>query len=290
LRLIQHVTVPEPEPINDVSANAYAYACNAYACNAYAYPYAYATVPHYLQPPAFSSIKPLFICLFQIRMDGLDPFLCFLLHRRNGVADFTPLPSFDGGKNNKRLKKEAVDFMQTELAAGEISYAGFAETRERNILILKYVNDEPLPLANAYAWALTHELVNTQTLMADRIHPHVVTFFRQQPAFLALHNQADAPYAAPVVGYYSVPPATKFELADIYRESILPALGKCYYFYIDKKKTADSLTMRAALFLKRTCLHAEQFEANDSLLTIDIEDHHRYVLQNYAQHTPLSVE
>ena len=38
---------------------------------------AFAEVPNYLEQPVFTAIKPLLICMFQIRMDGFQPFMMF---------------------------------------------------------------------------------------------------------------------------------------------------------------------------------------------------------------------
>ena len=271
------------------------------------HPTAHLIVPHYLQSPKFTSAKPISLCLFQIRMDGLVPFVCFLLHRRLGMpADFPALPTFDGGKQNRHLKKEAVAFLQKDFPQGELSYVGYEETATRNILILKYVGPEPFYPVR-WDWALPHELVNTQTLCADRIHSEVVIFFRQRPAFITLLGEDDTPYPAPVVGYYSASASrdTRPELADIYRAHILPALGKCYYFYVDlpppaldeeeaecegeaKERKNVVLHLRAALFLQRICFDANQFATHDTLIIRDRENQPRYVIQNYAQHTPLA--
>jgi hypothetical protein len=254
-------------------------------------------VPNYLQKPKFTSSKPVFICLFQIRMDGLYPFLLFLTYRQaaNNMICLLSFPTFDGGKNNKHLKREAVEYVTSILnpvtPGEEISYAGFIELVDRHMLILKYVGT---PAASAlpvnYEWALAHELVNTRTIKSYLIEPYVLNFFRQHLDLLTLRDENEIPYESPVVGYYKSPQSS---LADIYRETLSSEIGqKHYFFWVDmpqdkgKDKDADGhIIIRAALFLKRLGLHTPKIDDYDSLLIRAADNQLRYVIKAYTQHT-----
>ena len=182
---------------------------------------AFITVPNYLERPLFTQVKPILICMFQIRMDGLQPFLLYLLEKQNTFYHFTRLPSFDGGKENPYLKRDAVNFMETKFSdMGDISYVGFCETPTNNIVILKYSLDEQehqqehqqeqeqehqhivLPSGGGYVWATPFELINLKKVFTTSISPQVVEFFLQQPALLYLYNDNEIRYETPVIGYY----------------------------------------------------------------------------------------
>ena len=272
----------------------------------------YAEVPNYLERPIFSHAKPMLICMFQIRMDGLYPYLLFLLHKnkRKTMFNFVNFPSFDGGKVSKHLKKEAVNYMTDKFANiknVDISYAGFTENETNNILILKYVettqndtthtdttqNEAPMSVpTDDYCWVSAHELINLKTIMKQpfAIAPSVFNFFIKNPAFLLLRNDKEVIYETPVIGYYTF---AKGELTDIFRETLRNDIGYCYYFYVEPPKKNDGediIIMRSLLFLGRLDLIEKIKNINvcDSFL-LTTDDHVKmYAINNYSQHLPLS--
>jgi len=263
----------------------------------------FAEVPNYLERPLFAKAKPMLICMFQIRMDGRYPYLLFLLHKnkRNTVFNFVKFPSFDGGKDSKNLKKDAVKYMETKFSNGDISYAGFTENETNNILILKYIDtphtetphtDTPMSIpSDNYCWASTHELINLKSIMIPQpvaISAIVINFFIKNPNFLLLRNEKEVIYETPVIGYYTI---AKDALMDIFRETLRKDIGSCYYFYIDPPKTETStIIMRSLLFLGRLGLieKIKNVNACDSFL-LTRDDHVKmYAINHYSQHLPLS--
>jgi hypothetical protein len=260
---------------------------------------AYITVPNYLERPLFTQVKPILICMFQIRMDGLQPFLLYLLEKQNTLYHFTRLPSFDGGKENPHLKRDAINFMENKFSdMGDISYVGFYETPTNNIVILKYScldeqeQEDPdhqqeqhivLPSGGNYAWATPAELINLKKVFNTSISPQVVEFFLQQPSLLYLYNENETRYESPVIGYYSflAEPASTI---DICREKIHPLLGKCYYFNMDIPPITDkSIIMRSILFLGRASLNVSPVNEDkyDSFLFLSKR---LYLFNHYSQH------
>ena len=260
---------------------------------------AYITVPNYLERPLFTQVKPILICMFQIRMDGLEPFLLYLLEKQNTLYHFTRLPSFDGGKENPHLKRDAINFMETKFSdMDDISYVGFYETPTNNIVILKYScldeqeQEDPehqqeqhiiLPRGGDYVWATPVELINIKKVFNTSISPQVVDFFLQQPTLLYLYNENEIRYETPVIGYYSFL-AESASTIDICREKIHPLLGKCYYFNMEMPPITDkNIIMRSILFLGRTSLKisAVNEDKYDSFLFIA---NRLYLFNHYSQH------
>lgn len=259
----------------------------------------FAEVPNYLERPLFVKAKPMLICMFQIRMDGRYPYLLFLIHKnkRNTMFNFVKFPSFDGGKDSKNLKKDAVKYMETKFSNGDISYAGFTENETNNILILKYIDtphtETPMSIpSDNYCWASTHELINLKTIMTSLLSipmsSIVINFFIKNPNFLLLRNEKEVIYETPVIGYYTI---SKDALMDIFRETLRKDIGSCYYFYIDPPKTDTStIIMRSLLFLGRLSLieKIKNVNACDSFL-LTRDDHVKmYAINHYSQHLPLS--
>ena len=255
----------------------------------------FAEVPNYLERPLFTNAKPMLICMFQIRMDGLYPYLLFLLHKnkRKTMFNFVNFPSFDGGKVSKNLKKEAVNFMYGKFEMGDISYAGFTENETNNILILKYIETTISVPNDDYCWTSTHELINLKTIMTPQpiaISPSVFNFFIKNPALLLLRNDKEVIYETPVIGYY---PIVKGALTDIFRKTLRNDIGSCYYFYVEppkKNNGEDIIIMRSLLFLGRLGLIEKIKNINvcDSFL-LTTDDHVKmYAINRYSQHLPLS--
>ena len=249
--------------------------------------HAYLDVPNYLKPPVFITAKPLLICLFQIVMEGLHPFLVYLLMLNKNVLNIISFPSFDGGKNNKQLKQDVIDYMAKLF--GDISYAGFLETGENNVIFLKYTGIRHKMPPNYY-WATVHELVNLKQIMEIPVALSLSNLFFNNPALLYLKNENEDVYETPVIGYF--PAATNMtipdELIDVYRETKNNKLGKCYYFRL--KNTGN---IRAVIFLGRMGMmssHNEQKEDNfagfNSFLFKD-DDAQYYAINEYKQHTTL---
>jgi hypothetical protein len=225
--------------------------------------------------------KPLMICTYQVRTDGLYPFILFLLQKPTAMgkeASFATLTNV----SPKKGKYAAIAYMQSILPRAIISYAGFYETAENTILIL--CAEEPMMVQPDYVWAIPFEILNKKRIMNYTVDPAVMAFFMANPAFITVRDKANRLYEAPMIGYTSHQHTCPETEMDIYRETRDPAFGKCYYIDIDIPSLADTSIMRIAFFAGKMVLKKEK--SYDSLLCSAT---HCYIIQNYDQHVVLSV-
>jgi hypothetical protein len=239
-------------------------------------------VPNYLESPLFKNSKPLSVCLFQIVMEGLYPFLLYLLHQ-NGKEEvqFIKLPSFDGGKNNQSLKHEAIDYMENILSEGEISYVGFLETPANNMLFLKYVPAKDFRgVPPNYYWTTPHEIVNLNAVLTIPIASSVTTFFLTNPDLLSLKNENELIYESPMIGYYTS--------SDLYRSFINPVAGKAYYLYNEFPTEEVERITRTVFFPGKMCLGINDSYANYDSILCYVNNIQRFIIKNYNQQTEIS--
>ena len=210
--------------------------------------------------------KPVLICTYQVRTDGLYPFLMFLLNKK---ATFIKLDT------QKQIKYSAISYMQSILPS--VSYSGFCETGENNIIIL--AAEETNTTISDYIWATSFEIMNKKKVMNEVVDPLVIAFFLANPGFLFLKDERKRIYESPMVGYKSHQHTCAEDEMDIYRETRDPLFGKCYY--IDRDPIASPTIMRIAFFAGKMVLKKEV--NYDSVLCGD-----KYIIQNYDQHVVLS--
>jgi hypothetical protein len=239
------------------------------------------SVPNQRNPLKYSSIKPLAICLYQVCTDGLYPFLLFLLHEANFISFVGP--------SQKKIKYAAVAYMQTILPDANITYAGFSETADKNILVLNCCNTSSSTLPADYHWATSFEIINKRKVIEySIINKSVLDFFFLHPEFLTLKTlDQQRIYESPMLGYAET---QSIEALDIYRERIIPALGKCYYLFTElPPNQADKHIMRIVFFAGKMILPHELENTYDSMLCYHKQCYY-YIIQNYNQHVVLSVE
>jgi hypothetical protein len=261
--------------IGDERLSAYAVAADASAADASASDASASdavSVSLPIQKETKPNLKPKLICMYQVRTDSLYPFILFLVEC---MRDCVCFPSFSG---NKRIK--SVSYMKTIFPEAEITYEGSYETAENTILILKAVMAD---YDSIYLWATSFDIMNKKKLMDYTFSPKVLDFFNANPEFLRLRNSENGIiYETPMVGYYKSNTTSRDEM-DIYRETIIPALGKSYYLLTDY--TAG--VMRIAFFAGRMALYKKNMNPMkyDSILCCE---HKRYMIKNYNQHVVLN--
>ena len=246
-------------------------------------------IPNYLELPIFKISKPFLICLFQIVMEGIEPFILYLLHKTD--ESILDMPVFNRSKHNLSLKREAIDYMNDIIKPfqgkenSEISYAGFMETDVNNILFLKYVSlieTNTIQLPTNYYWATVHELVNLKTVFNIPIEINVTQFFISNRSLLNLKNEDEVIYEIPVIGYISN--STNCKQVDVYREKKIDKYEKCYYFHINVENKS---VIRCVLFLKQTGLINDDFSKCNSIVYNKKNCTSYYLIKDYAQHTIL---
>ena len=223
------------------------------------------TVPNRQLSPLFLKAKPVVICIFQIRKDGLVPFILFLLQKTktDHTMNFIPFPVIDGGPI-----KDCIAYIETQLPLGLITYEGFFTTTEQNIIILNYspvnameLDAEPDPIPNQLEWSTPHEIINLQKVLNFRVHQNVIDFFILNLNFLRVRDDKNSIYATPLIGYYCA--ANRDDL-DIYRELRLPALGKRYYLLLDIPTDFKNTTVVRTVFFPQK-LAVENFKKKESI-------------------------
>ena len=101
-------------------------------------------------------------------------------------------------------------------------------------------------------------------------------------------------YESPLVGYYSSTDTCAHSEMDIYRETIIPALGKCYYLFMDMphKQSSETSILRIVFFAGRMALYVDNINnerINDYINydSIFCREYKRYIIQNYNHHIVL---
>jgi len=249
------------------------------------------TVPNEKLPLNIAREKPIVVCVYQIRTDGLYPFILFFCQKASAKNEvgFITLPSMTSG-GAKKIKYAALSSMKTLLPEATLSYAGFSETKDKNIIILKASDMDSNEIgSNVYEtnniWATPFEIINKKKVMNYGVEQSILDFFYAHPAFLILKGPSEAVYESPMVGYYKSQHLDRpREEMDIYRETLIPALGKCYYLLMNHV-SGDNI-MRIAFFAGEMLIFngdSYTIEANSILCP----EHKRYIIQNYNQHVVL---
>jgi hypothetical protein len=255
------------------------------------------TVPNRQLSPLFLSAKPVVICIFQIRKDGLVPFILFLLQKTktDQTMNFISLPVIDDGTINdfQDIQEVCIAYIEPLLPLGLITYQGFFTTTEQNIIILNYspvnameLDAEPEPIPNPLVWSTPHEIINMQKVLNCRVHKNVIDFFILNLDFLRIRDDKNSIYATPLIGYYCA--ANRDDL-DIYREIRLPALGKRYYLLLDIPTDLKNTTVVRAVFFPQK-LAVENYKKKEyDTLFCTIASLQYFIINNYNHQTALSV-
>lgn len=247
------------------------------------------TIPNYLKSPSFKTAKPLLICVFCICVNDSTPLLLYLLFKANEM-NFIHLPSFNVGKNKKR---EAIEYVNRIIPNAEISYAGYSETNENNIILLKAINPDITADMPGYYWATTHEIMNLNSVLTTPVAKNVVSFFNEHLELLVLRDINNVIYTSPMIGYYRAKKIKniKNNCVDIFKEKI--GEGFYYSFNADMPTNIeeDETIIRAALFLTNPVLNTTNKDiAGDSIIFNKNKNNITYSIKNYSQHFPLSYD
>jgi hypothetical protein len=249
---------------------------------------AFIDIPNYLINPSFKTSKQIMICMFQIVSDAFSPFILYLLHKTK--EDLLQFITLHDANTNNHLKHKTIEFMNNMFpSVSDISYAGYVETNDNNIIILKcapLINEQ---LPDNYYLATTHELVNLKNVANIAIAKNVIRFFINNQSLLILRNDDDIIYNTPVVGYYESKSSSKdFKEIDIFKESLKNKLGKYYLFSaaLSSEKN-DSIFMRAVVFLNEVSINEEKPHLKTSII-YNKNGNITYAIKHYSQHMPLS--
>jgi len=251
--------------------------------------------------------KPIELCIYQVCNKGKYPFLLFLLKKYNDnslsffefINNSTNFTRSNNFTNSKKVKYNIVKYINSFFPKANIECNGFYETNEKNIVILNYENKYSSIITtndNNYIWVSVYEIINTNKVYNLIINKYIIDFFTTNLNFLILKNKKGYRYEHPIICYYRVNKILKEEnidCIDVYRENIVAALEKSYYFYSSLPKDSnDKSILRVLLFKgKLSFKNIELYKKDksyDSLFYIHNNVNRYYIVRNYNQHTILS--
>ena len=259
------------------------------------------SVPNETNSLKFTNEKPILICIYGIRTDGLYPFILYLLHKtETEQVTFISMPLLNCCIGSKKIKYAAQAYLRTILPALAFTYAGFCETFVNNIIIYKCAEQNMVEMEDDYVWATAFEMFNKKKIMDYTFHKSITNFFTLNSEFLRLKTPGNRIYESPMIGYYSSTDTCERNEMDIYRETIIPALGKCYYLFAElpHKQSSETSILRIVFFAGRMALYVDNINYErinyerinyerinyDSILC---REYKRYIIQNYNQHVVL---
>ncbi len=250
------------------------------------------SVPNALMPLKMASSS---ICVYQVNTSGPQPFLLFLLHKQENELSFPSLTILGGG-GEKKIKYAAISAMQSLFYEASFAYNGFAYNgfAYNGPVIILSANGIRTDAPTDYVWATPFEIMNKGKVMNIAVQPSVIYFFRNNSSFLSLKRPDNSMYETPMIGYYQTDDqeGAHIDELDIYRKTVLPHLGKCYYLEIDLPvKNALHSILRIAFFAGKMILteeleHQHQ-QTHDSLIC---QSKRSYILHDYKQHIVLSLQ
>jgi len=219
-----------------------------------------------------NSNKPIEICLYQVVWHINTPFLLFLLNKQNdSTLSFVEYIN-SGSYNPERLKNNIIKYISTFFPVVNITYSGYYETIDKNVIILRYEDN--------------YNLNNS-------IHD----FFNNNVEFIRIMNVDGNYYETPIICYYKTRKSDNIDEIDIYRETIIPSLPKSYYLYssgcIPKISDSNSSIVRIAVFKgKLSFKDIDLYNTDnsyDTLFYIYKNVNRYFIIRNYSQHIILSL-
>jgi hypothetical protein len=254
------------------------------------------SIPNESKPLKFATEKPLLICIYTVRTEGLYPFILYLLNKTEPAQlNFISLKC-SAATGSKKIKYAVQAYLRSALPGLAFIYAGFCETPANNIIIYSGEQNATMALNADYIWATAYEIFNKKKVREYTLHKSITSFFCLNSDFLRLKTLGNCIYESPLVGYYiSNDDKCSHSEMDIYRETIIPAMGKCYYLFMDlphlqSPKLGEKVNiLRIAFFAGRMSLYSDKTDKNDYINydSIFCRDYKRYIIQNYNQHVVL---
>jgi len=250
-----------------------------------------------------NSKKPFEICIYQVYFHNAIPILLFLLNKKNDTTlSFVEFIN-KGSNNTGKLKTNIIKYISSFFPIVNITYGGYYETNEKNVIILKYedqYNYDSIITTdkNNYLWCSVYEVINLNKVYNYSLDINVTDFFKNNPEFLKITQTNGVNYETPIICYYKTKKTENIDEIDIYREVIIPSLPKSYYLYssgcIPKINERNSISVvRIAVFIGKLAFKdIELYNTDnnyDTLFYIYKNVNRYFIIRNYNQHTILSV-
>jgi hypothetical protein len=246
--------------------------------------------------------KPIEICIYQVSWHITNPFLLFLFNKKNETTlSFVEFIN-SGSYNPERLKHNIIKYISTFFPVVNITYSGYYETIDKNVIILKYddkynYNSNVTTQQNSYLWCGVSEIINVNKVYNYNLDKSIHDFFKNNIDFIRIMNRDGIYYETPIICYYKCKKTDNINEIDIYRETIITSLPKSYYLYssgcIPKISDANSSLARIVVFKGKLAFKdIELYNSDnsyDTLFYIYNNVNRYFIIRNYNQHTILSV-
>ena len=259
-------------------------------------------VPNYDMNLKINTRKTTEVCIYQVYWHYATPFLLFLLNKKNEITlSFIDYIN-NGSTNAGKLKHNIIKYISHFFPIVNITYQGFYETAEKNVIILKYedqynYNSIITTKNNSYLWCTVYEIINVNKVYNYNLDSTITNFFKNNPDFLRITHSNGHIYETPLIGYYKTKKPDSIDEVDIYRENIIPSLPKSYYLYsagcIPQITDEFSSLLRIVFFKGKLAFKDIVLYNNDpsydTLFCIYKNVNRYYIIRNYSQHTILSI-
>ena len=246
--------------------------------------------------------KTIEICIYQVYWHNAIPILLFLLNKKNDTTLAFVEFINKGSNNTGKLKTNIIKYISSFFPIVNINYAGYYETNEKNVIILKYedqynYNSIITTDKNNYLWCSVYEVINLNKVYNYSLDINVTEFFKNNPEFLKITQKNDINYETPIICYYKTKKTENIDKVDIYRETIIPSLPKSYYLYsfgcISRIMNSNSSIVRIAVFIGKMAFKDIELynmdNSYDTLFYIHKNVNRYFIIRNYNQHTILSI-
>ena len=149
-------------------------------------------IPEY---PALT--KKAHIIIYTINNFNINPFLLFLLYKKNNIIDFLYIDESNNGD---------LFYKMFKISKNNIEYSGYKMYNGDIFLFFKYVEKNNTNLLNITnnitCWVTIHELINLQTYIDIHIPTNIMLFFINNPDIILLYKECgDKLYEIPIIAY-----------------------------------------------------------------------------------------
>lgn len=242
--------------------------------------------------------KKAHIIIYTINNFNINPFLLFLLYKKNNTIDFLYIDE----TNNGDLFYEMFKISKTN-----IEYSGYKIYNGEIFLFFKYVeinNTHLLDISDTNTcWITIHELINLQTYINIPILQNIILFFINNSDIILLYKECGKIlFEIPIIAYTNnnYNDFTFIKKFGIKRNTNTALYGSFYYFYnynnIDNNIDIKYI-IRYVLFLgKHDIININENNSNTYNICVNnlilkynsIIINNIYIIKQYEQQIPLS--
>ena len=247
--------------------------------------------------------KTIEICIYQVYWHNAIPILLFLLNKKNDTTLAFVEFINKGSNNTGKLKTNIIKYISSFFPIVNITYGGYYETNEKNVIILKYEDQYNYGSIittdkNNYLWCSVYEVINLNKVYNYSLDINVTDFFKNNPEFLKITQTNGVNYETPIICYYKTKKTENIDKVDIYRETIIPSLPKSYYLYSSgcipkiNERNSSSIVRIAVFIGKMAFKDIELYNTDnsyDTLFYIYKNVNRYFIIRNYNQHAILSI-